>query len=164
MDKLINPFTVSIAFELLLILLSLFKPQISRVVTGIFFLLMALGVNLTVLLTDPGLYALAGKNAILPLYRWFFATVLGYIPVPFVIALIAFETAVGLLILHKGKAVKIGLLGGILFCLALFPVGIEEASTPLLALALALLLRRPFERSLWEALSAKFHPRAVKHA
>lgn len=144
MDLFINPFTVMILFALVLSALVFFKPSIGRVVCGVFFLLMGLGVNLTVLLTDPSLYAQAGANAFLPLYRWFFGEVLGAFPVPFVIALIVFETSVGLLILSRGRGITLGVIGAVLFCLLLVPVGVEELASPFVAIPFALLLRRPW--------------------
>ncbi len=76
MDSLINPYTTVICLALILIVLDLVKPQISRVFLGLFFLLMALVVNLTLLLTAPQLYVEVGRNAWLPLYRWFFTVVI----------------------------------------------------------------------------------------
>lgn len=156
MDMLINPFTVTILFALGWSALVNFRPKIGRIVCGVFFLLMGLGVNLTVLLTDPYLYAQAGANAYLPMYRWFFSEVLGSVPVPFVIALIAFETCVGLLILSRGKGVTLGVIGVVLFCLLLVPVGVEELAAPFVAIPFVLLLRRdwpapalPFLKLAW---------------
>lgn len=142
--NIINPFTVVITFAIILATLAYFRPKIGRVVTGIFFLLMAFGVNLPILLSDPTLFAATGAKAYLPIYRWFFGEVLATYPVPFVIALILFEASVGLLILNKGKAVKLGLLGASLFCLFLVPVGIEEIASPLLIVSFAILMRQEF--------------------
>ncbi len=144
--NLINPFTVSIAIAAGLAALAFFRPQIGRVVTGFFFLIMALGVNVPVALTDPTLFAAAGANALLPPYRWFFTEVLTRWPLPFVIALILFETSVGVLILSQGKAVRLGLIGATLFCLFITPVGVEELTAPLLIISYVLLLRQDFPR------------------
>lgn len=160
-DSLINPITVVIAFALVLGALNFFKPQAGRIVTGVFFLLMAWGVNVTVLLTDPALIAATGANAFLPVYRWFFNEVLARYPVPLLIALIVFETSVGALILSKGRWVRYGVFAAIAFCLWLTPVGIEEITTPVLALAIGLLLRHKFDCSLVEMIGAALKPRAA---
>lgn len=152
MDLFINPFTVTILLALAWSALVYFRPKIGRVVCGIFFLLMGLGVNLTVLLSDPTLYAQAGANAYLPLYRWFFSAVLGSVPVPFVIALILFETCIGLLILSRGRGIALGVAGAVLFCLLLVPVGVEELAAPFIAIPFLLLLRRD-----WPAPALPFH-------
>ncbi|HZW04625.1 MAG TPA: hypothetical protein VFF68_11905 [Anaerolineaceae bacterium] len=154
-NSLINPITVFAAFALVLGALNWFKPQAGRIVTGVFFLLMAWGVNVTVLLTDPALIAATGANAILPVYRWFFNEILASYPVPLLIALIAFETTVGVLILSKGRGVRLGVLAAIAFCLWLTPVGVEEFIAPVLALAIGLLLRTSFDRSLVEMITGK---------
>ncbi len=142
--SLINPFTVVIAFAIILASLAYFRPKIGRKVVGIFFLIMALGVNVPILLTDPALFAATGAKAFLPIYRWFFTKILGSIPVPFVIALILFEASVGLMILSKGRAVKLGLIAASLFCLFLTPVGMEEITAPLLIVSFVILMRHEF--------------------
>ncbi|MBI4927396.1 MAG: hypothetical protein HY835_06500 [Anaerolineae bacterium] len=142
--SIINPFSVTIVFVLVLIGLAVFRPAVGRVVCGVFFLIMALGVNVPVTLIDPTLFAQAGAHAVLPVYRWFFTEVLARYPLPFVIALILFETTVGVLILSRGKGVRLGLLGAVLFCLFLTPVGVEEFTAPLLAIPYALLMRKDF--------------------
>ena len=140
----INPFTVVISFAIILAALAYFRPEIGRVVTGIFFLIMALGVNVPILIIDPTLFAATGAKAFLPIYRWFFGEILATYPVPFVIALILFETSVGLLILSKGKNVKLGLIAASLFCLFLTPVGLEEITSPLLIVSFVILMRQDF--------------------
>lgn len=142
--SLINPFTVVVTFAIILAALAYFRPKTGRIVTGIFFLTMALGVNVPVLFADPTLFAATGAKAFLPIYRWFFGEILATYPIPFVIALILFETSVGLLILNKGKAVKLGLIAASLFCLFLTPVGIEEITSPLLIVSFAILMRQEF--------------------
>ena len=150
MSSLINPFTVMVSFALFLILLGYFKPQAARIVLGIFFLIMALAVNVPMALTQPHMFAEAGRSAYLPIYRWFFTVVIAWNPLLFVIPLILFEISTGLLILSQGRWAKLGLLFGSLFCLFLAPLGIESVTTPLLALAIALLLRTDCPRPVWK--------------
>lgn len=142
--SLLNPYSVSVALAVFFAALAYFRPHTARLVIGIFFLVMALGVNLGVTLTDPGLFAAAGSRALLPFYRWFFSEVLARWPLPFALALIVFETIVGGLILGKGRAVRLGLSAAVLFCLLLTPVGVEELTAPLLTVSFFLLLRHNF--------------------
>lgn len=151
--SILNPFTVTISFAAGLAALAWYRPRVGRVVVGIFFLVMALGVNVPVALTDPTLFAAAGANALLPVYSWFFSEVLARIPLPFVIALILFESATGLLILSQGKAVRLGLLAASLFCLFLMPVGIEEITAPLLIVSFVILMREEFPKPALRRLS-----------
>ena len=160
-DSLFNPITVTLAFSLIMLALNYFKPQAGRIVTGVFFLLMAWAVNVTVLLTNPALIAETGAHAFLPVYRWFFNEVLARYPVPLLTALVVFETSVGVLILSKGKWVRYGVFAAIAFCLWLTPVGIEEISTPVLALAVGLLLRQRFDRSVIEMIGGMFKPKVA---
>ncbi len=69
MNNLINPISVMISFAAVLITLDLFQPRAARVVLGVFFLVMALAVNVPMALTRPELFAEAGRSALLPIYR-----------------------------------------------------------------------------------------------
>jgi hypothetical protein len=142
-----NALLVFAGFSVLMAALALWKPAVSRVVSGVFFLLMALGVNLPMLLTNPAIYVDAGASSPLGVYRWFFTTVLAWNPVLFVVALIAFELAVGLLILcGSGRWLRIGLILAIVFCLWVSWIGPSTLTSMLLAVTYALLLRHPFDR------------------
>ncbi len=143
----INPLTVVVAFAIILAAMAYYRPKIGRIVVGIFFLTMAIGVNVPILFSDATLFASAGAKSFLPIYRWFFSEVLAAYPVPFVIALILFEMSVGLLILSKGNAVKLGLISASLFCLFLTPVGIEEITAPSLIISFLILSRHDFPRT-----------------
>jgi hypothetical protein len=150
-----TPQLVFLIFGLVVLIGAVFKPNGTRLFVGFFFLLMALGVNLTMLLTDPNLYIMAGSAALLPVYRWFFTQVLAIAPVPFVIALIVFEISVGVSILSRGKWVKYGLIAGALFSIGMAPLGIESVTTPVLGLAIALLLRKQYPHSLVDILGKR---------
>ena len=150
-----NPFTVIVSFALILLLLALFKPQTGRIVFGVFFLLMAWGVNFPMMLYDPSLYPQAGANSFIPLYRWFFTEVLARYPVPFILMLIGFETAVGVLTLSQGRWVKLGLGLGALFCLGIAWIGPEGVWMPAVALAPLVLLRKDFPVSVLALLRAR---------
>lgn len=159
---MITPVTVILSFAILLLALAIFKPQAGRIVFGIFFLIMAWGVNLPVLLTDPYLFVMAGQNAYIPFYRWFFTTVLAWAPVPFALGLIAFETTVGLLTLSSGRKVKLGLGLGALFCLMIAWIGVEGLWMPTVAIApLWMMLRHNFPISVFEIIRRRFTPRKM---
>lgn len=100
---------------------------------------MALGVNLPILLTNPDLYVQMGSGAFLPLYRWFFSTILATYTIPLCIALILFEITTGILILSREKAMYAGLLMASLFCIFITPLGIEEITAPLMVISFVIL-------------------------
>jgi hypothetical protein len=151
---MITPVTVILSFALLLLVLALFRPQAGRIVFGVFFLLMAWGVNFPMVLSNPSLYVAAGEHALIPFYRWFFTHVLVLNPPLFVAGLIAFETGVGLLVLGNGRQARGGLPLGALFCLGIAWIGVEGVMMPAVALAPLLLARRDFPASLVELAAA----------
>jgi hypothetical protein len=158
---MINPVSVILSFASTLLLLAWFKPQAGRAVFGVFFLLMAWGVNLAILLNNPNLFVEAGRNAYIPLYRWFFITVLAWNPSLFAMGLIAFETSVGLLTLSYGRWARFGLGLGALFCCCIAWIGVEALLMPALAIAPLILMRREFPVSIWGLLAARLRRTAA---
>ena len=69
--------------------------------------------------------------------------------VPFTVLLVAFEVGVAVLVLSKGRRVRVGLLAAVAFMIGLAPFmsWYELANVPLVAWALAL-LARDYDRSL----------------
>lgn len=151
-----SPQIIFLIFSLLVLAGALLKPYATRYFIGFFFLVMALGVNLSMLLTDPSLYPQAGAAALLPVYRWFFTVVVASATVPLVIVLILFEISVAAaILLGRGKVAWVGLLIAALFCAGLAPLGIESVTTPALGLAIATLLRKSYTRSLLDVFAGK---------
>lgn len=153
---MITPFTVIVSFALILLLLALFKPQAGRIVFGVFFLLMAWGVNFPMMLYDPSLYPLAGANSSIPLYRWFFTEILALYPVPFILMLIGFETAVGVLVLTQGNWTRLGLGLGALFCLVIAWIGVEGMWMPAVAIAPLVMMRKDYPVSIFKMVRLQF--------
>jgi hypothetical protein len=140
-------------FRLLVLLLCLVRPGAGRIFLGIFFLVMAIGVNVVLVLISPDLFVGLGTNdALIPLYRLFFENVVAVAPPPFGLLAAAYEVSIALLMLSKGRYVKWGLIGGIVFLIAITPLGVWTLANPILALALAYLLTREYDRSLPEML------------
>jgi len=153
-------------FGLAALALSLLKPNVARIGIGLFFLAMALGVNLVMLVVDPQSYIAYGTTALIPLYRWVFRTIIALNPPLFVLLLIVYEATVGVMILSKQRAVKLGLIGGILFLIGITPLGVETLANPVMAVALAYLLTKEFDQTVVDILRAKFRPgvsRAGEH-
>ncbi len=142
------PILVSGVFYLAFALLCMARPAVGRVVVGVFFWIMALGVHGYFIVANPQSYVDFAHSAYFPLYRDLAAPVVEFSPRGFGLLLLAFEVAVGTLILSRGRGVRLGLLAGIAFLLAITPLGSEELPNPILALAMASLLTRPFDQSL----------------
>jgi hypothetical protein len=140
-------------FSLLVLLLCLVRPGAGRIFMGIFFLVMAIGVNVVLVLVAPNLFVALGTNdAIIPLYRWFFENVVALAPPLFGLLAAAYEITIALMMLSKDKYVKWGLIGGLVFLIGITPLGVWTLANPILALTLAYLLTREYDRSLLEML------------
>jgi hypothetical protein len=139
-------------FCLLVLVLCLLRPNAGRIFLGIFFLVMAIGVNVVTVFVDPNSYIGLGADSYIPLYRWVFIDLVALAPPLFVLPVAAFEIAIGLLTLSRGRYVKWGLIGGIVFLIGITPLGIWTLANPILAAAMAVLLRKEYDRSLPEML------------
>jgi hypothetical protein len=146
-------------FSLLVLLLCLVRPGAGRIFLGIFFLVMAIGVNVVLVLISPDLFVGLGTNeALIPLYRWFFENVVAVAPPLFGMLVAAYEVTIALLMFSKGRYVKWALIGGIVFLIAITPLGVWTLANPILAVATAYLLTKEYERSLPEMLSLTARP------
>jgi hypothetical protein len=140
-------------FSLLVLLLCLVRPYAGRIFVGIFFLIMAVGVNVVLVLVAPDQFvALGTEDALIPLYRWFFENVVALAPPLFGLLIAAYEITIALMMLSKEQGVKWGLIGGIVFLIAITPLGTWTLANPILALALAYLLTKEYDRSFLEML------------
>jgi len=147
---------IPLAVYLGILALCLWRPNAGRIFIGIFFLLMAWAVNGVVLATNPGMNAAYGSNALIPFLRPLFTEIVGAHPAFWMILLIAYETATGLLILlGRGRQIKAGLILGIIFLLGITPLGVETQTNPVMAIALQHLLSKEFPRSLRRSLSSE---------
>lgn len=141
------------AFCVAVLALCALRPAAGRVFVGVFFLVMAVGVNVVLALVAPGQFvALGTETALVPLYRWFFENVVALAPPLFGLLAAAYEVTVGLMMLSRGRYAKWGIAGGIVFLVGITPLGVWTLANPVMALALAALLRRKYERSLPEML------------
>ncbi len=155
----------SAVFCVALLALCAVKPGVGRIFMGIFYLVMAIGVNLVLVLVAPDQFvALGTSEPLLSPYAWFFREVVALSPVLFGVLAAAYEVGVGLLLLSKGRWVKWGVAGGIAHLLVITPLGIWTLANPVMALALAALLRREYDRSLPEMLTSVLHRRPAVEA
>lgn len=137
-----------LVFCLAVALVCLFWPNAARIFVGSFFIVMAVAVNVVVSAAAPTQFVKLGADApLVPFYGWFFRTVVAAAPQAVGFAAAAGEIAVGVLILNRGKRVRLGLICGIVFLLVITPLGIWTLPNPILAAGLALLLRRNFPSS-----------------
>jgi hypothetical protein len=153
------PIIVSAVFAIAVVVLCLIRPNAGRIFLGLFFLVMAIGVNGSFTFTDPQGYVEYASGALIPLYRDIALTVVGVNPVLLGLLLMAFEIAMGLLLLHKQKSVRIGLFGTMVFVIGIAPL--SHIQIPWLGLIIGetYLLTKEFETSFLETIGSRLRPR-----
>ncbi len=153
---MLAPIITGILLSLIMIGISLRKPNTGRIILGIFFLVMAIGVNGTFTLFNPQSYVEYSQGALLSIYRELGTNIISLNPVVFGLLLIGYEITIGLLMLYKGKFVKAGMIGSILFLIAIAPVSLIQIAWLGLAITPAYLSTKNFETSFWEIMRSKF--------
>ncbi|MHC1783043.1 MAG: hypothetical protein AB9891_09860 [Anaerolineaceae bacterium] len=149
------PLIISSIFVLAVVSLCIFKPNAGRVFLGCFFLAMAFGVNGVFILTNPQGYVDYLSTSLLPLYRDLTAMTVALNPIPYGLLLMLFETAIGVLILSKGRWVKYGLIGTMVFVIVLAPVSVMQIPWLGLLIGQAYLITKTFDRSILEMILKK---------
>ncbi len=91
-----------------------------RILMGIIYIFGA-ATNLIFALSNPQIYADFAAFSIIPFYKTFWAEIVMPNVTTWILLVAAFEMVMALLILSKGKLVKIGLCGVIAFNLVLIP-------------------------------------------
>jgi len=146
----------SIGFVLAVMILCYVKPNIGRLFLGFFYLIMALGVNTVLAFTDPHSIVQMGEGSLIELYRLFFSNVVSLSPVPFILIVAIYEIAMGLLILNKHLKVKLGLIGTTIFLFLITPFGFIQLPWLGIALIQLYLLRKDFDKTLFESIKPFF--------
>ena len=152
---MLAPMLISSVFVLAVVVLCLAKPNAGRIFLGFFFLAMALGINGSFILNNPQAYLDYVGGAWVPLYRDLAVSVVSISPVAFGLALMAFEIAMGLLLLHKKRSVKLGLIGTMVFLVSMLPLSWVQIPWLGLIIAEIYLFRREFDRSFLDILRPK---------
>jgi hypothetical protein len=136
-----GPIITGLIFSTIVIILSMYKPNICRVFLGIFFIAMGLGVNVSYLITQPFFVYEYGMGAWMPLFRNLTESIIGINPKLFGILLIVFETLTGLLLMGKGIWVKLGIFTASLFILMLIPLYYSQIAWAVSVFGILYLLR-----------------------
>ena len=149
------PIVVSSVFVAAVVILCLMKPNAGRIFLGLFFLAMALGVNGFFTFSNPQGYVDYAEGALIPLYRDLALTIVGLSPMGFGLLLMAFEITMGLLLLHKHRAVKYGLVGTMVFLVGIAPLSFIQFPWLGLLIGQGYLLTKEFDNSFLETLKAR---------
>ena len=152
---MLAPILISSVFVLAVVVLCLTKPNAGRLFLGFFFLLMALGVNGAFTFGNPQAYVDYADGALIPLYRQIALQVVSVNPFIFGLLLMAFEIAMGLLLLHKHKSVKVGLVGTMLFLVGIAPLSVLQLPWLGLLIGQAYLLSKDFDQTFVEMVQSR---------
>jgi hypothetical protein len=124
------------AFTLVLIVLCWKLPKGGRAVIGLGFAAAAIFNAVNVLAAPQSYVQGFGPQALFPFYENFIYGPLAKNPALFILPIAAGQLAVGLLMFFRGLWFKLGLIGGIVFLLAITPLGQGSAfPMPLLGVA-----------------------------
>jgi len=127
-------------------------PSVTRLVFCLIFGVAAY-INIQTVLDSPWVYQDYADYAI-PLYRWFILGPFEPIITPMVLSIAVGQALIAIAMLLKDDWFRMGCLGGIVFCLAIAPLGLGAAfpATALLALALYRLYRHNDRETIGEAI------------
>jgi len=143
LEDYLVPYIISNVLGLLLIVLSLKTPKISRWFFIVIFL--ASGIfNLATAANQPDVYLEYGKSAMVPFYKNFIYGTFAENTQLFVSLIAVGQLAIGILLLTKKQLFRFGALGAILFLLAITPLGIGSAfpATFFMAIAMFVLFQK----------------------
>ena len=157
------PMMVSLVFVVVIVALCLYRPNVGRLALGGFFLLMAVGVNGSFTFGNPQAYVHYARSAPIPFYRELAVAVVSLSPRFFGLLVLTFELVMALCLMHKGKSVKIGLVGTMLFLVGIAPLGLLQIPWLGLIAGELHLMRQQFDRSPLEELHARLGLRALSH-
>jgi hypothetical protein len=140
------------------------RPQAARIFVGLFFGAMGLGIHGGLIATNPQSYVDFAAAAPWALYRDIGLWLTEPSPLVFGIFMLLFETVTAALILSRGRYVKWGLTGAILFLIGITPLGLEEVPNVILAAGIAFLLTQEFPTDVWTTLRRHLRDRRTTTA
>ncbi|HJY43753.1 MAG TPA: hypothetical protein VJ301_03975 [Propionibacteriaceae bacterium] len=140
------------AFVLAVAVFCLVRPQAARLFVGVFFGVMGLGVHGFLVIRNPEGYVGFAEQALIRWYRQIGLFLTTPNPRAFGIVMLILEVTLAALILSRGRWVKVGIVGAILFLVGISPLGFDIMPNLLLAAALVYLLTQDFPRDAWTML------------
>lgn len=146
----------SIGFVLVVMILCYVKPNIGRIFLGIFYLIMAIGINLVNAITNPQSTVQMGEASLFEFYRTIFSEIVARAPVFFILVIVFFEITMGLLILNKHRKVKFGLIGTSIFLIMITPFGYVQIPWLGIAAVQMYLLTMDFDKTFFEIINSVF--------
>lgn len=141
---------------LVVIILCIVKPNAGRIFLGIFYLIMAIGINIVNAITNPQSTIQMGEDSLIGFYRTIFSDIVSKAPVFFILVIALFQITMGLLILNKHRKVKLGLIGTSIFLILITPFGYIQLPWLGIAAIQLYLLRNDFDKTFIEIIGSVF--------
>jgi hypothetical protein len=144
------PYLVSNTIFILVLVAVALRPMIARIFFVLLFL-WAASVNTATALKTPQVYLEYASMALIPAYRDFINTFFAQHIQSIVLSIASCQMLISIGMMLYGSWVKLACLGGILFSLAIAPLGVGSGfpSTVLLAIALYILYAQPRHDFIW---------------
>ena len=143
--------------------LCMWKTNAARLVVGVFFAIMALGVHGTLILSDPRQYQTFAQGAFIPVYREVAVAIVSISPLMFGIGMLVFELVLAALMLSYGTYARLGFTAAILFLVGIMPLGPEEVANVFMAAGVAYLATRNFQTAVVPEVRAWLRARSLRH-
>ena len=122
--------------------LALRRPAAGRVVIGLFFIIIAVGVEVAFVLASPDGFVDLDTTAPLLSPWWVLARVVAKAPVTFSLLVASYGVAIGLMMVKGGRWGSLGLAGGIVLLLVIAPLCPWTVPGLIMAAALGVILLR----------------------
>ena len=133
----LGPYIGSNLFSILLSVVAALRPRVSRWVFVLMFLAAGI-VNISTAIQQPWVYLDYGQSALPELYRSFIYGFFSQHTQPIVLAIATGKLIVGVLLITRGWLFGLGVLGGIIFLVAIAPIGVFSGFPATLIMAAAL--------------------------
>ena len=144
LEDYLLPYIISNVVSILLIFLCFKWPKVGKIVWGVIFF--AAGTfNFVMAFRTPHVYIeVYGQTAVLSFYRTFIYSTFSEYTTLFVTLIASGQILVSVLLFMKKILFKLGIIGGIIFLIAISPLGIGSAfpATILMAASLYILLKK----------------------
>jgi hypothetical protein len=136
-----DPIISGFLFSTIILLLSVYKPNICRVSLGLFFIVLALGVHIPLFISQPFFVYESGMGAWIPFFRMLTETIIGLNPRLFGVFLIILEVLIGLLLMAKGVWAKIGIISSSILILMSVPLDYSQIAWAVSLVGILFLMR-----------------------
>jgi len=144
LEDYLIPYIISNVVSILLIFICSKWPKVGKIVWGVFFLAAGIFNLITAFKTSHVYVESYGQTAIVPFYKDFIYGTFSEHTTLFVSLIASGQILVSILLFLKNVLFKFGLIGGMIFLIAISPLGIGSAfpSTLLMAISLFILFKK----------------------